>query len=305
MKQKSAREHDKAFFIETSGSATLNFRQACAVESLALHNPNLTVNVLFVGGQINASLVTLKKLKEKYGNIHLMSSSLDDYMAGTPLEYWYHCNGWRDGPFHVSHLSDGLRFLTLHKFGGYYFDLDVISVRPVTDFRNFVAAESDDYLGSGVLHAEFKNPVMELAVKDFAANYRQVEPIFCVLKMLNGFLCRSDVWGHNGPALLLRVLKSWCKAEDLLGMDYVSCHGFNVLHYSSFCPVDYSATEEFFIHRLANETRPIWLTDQVVGVHTWNKLTYKKPVYKNSTQHYTWLARINCPSIFTIAPEIF
>jgi lactosylceramide 4-alpha-galactosyltransferase len=129
-----------------------------------------------MGGRINTSLVTLKKLKEKYDNIHLISFNLDDYMAGSPLEYWYHCNGWRDGPFHVSHLSDGLRFLTLHKYGGYYFDLDVISVRPVTDLRNFVAAESDDYLGCGVLHADFKNPVMEfLAVKDFATNYRQVE----------------------------------------------------------------------------------------------------------------------------------
>jgi lactosylceramide 4-alpha-galactosyltransferase len=111
-----------------------------------------------MGGRINTNLVTLKKLKEKYDNIHLISFNLDDYMAGTPLEYWYHCNSWRDGPFHVSHLSDGLRFLTLHKYGVYFFDLDVISVRPVTDLRDFVAAESDDYLGSGVLHADFKNP---------------------------------------------------------------------------------------------------------------------------------------------------
>jgi lactosylceramide 4-alpha-galactosyltransferase len=38
-----------AFFIETSGSGGLNIRQACAVvESLAFHNPNLTVNVLFM-----------------------------------------------------------------------------------------------------------------------------------------------------------------------------------------------------------------------------------------------------------------
>jgi lactosylceramide 4-alpha-galactosyltransferase len=61
-----------------------------------------------MGGRINTSLVTLKKLKEKYDNIYLISFNLDDYMAGSPLEYWYHCNGWRDGPFHVSHLSEGL-----------------------------------------------------------------------------------------------------------------------------------------------------------------------------------------------------
>jgi lactosylceramide 4-alpha-galactosyltransferase len=92
-------------------------------------------------------------------------------------------------------------------------------------------------------------------------------------------------------------------------MDYVnvSCNGFNVLHYSSFYLVDYSeAAEEFFIHRLANKTgKPISLTDQVVGVHTWNKLTYNKPIYKNSTQYYAWLARTNCPAMFSIAPEVF
>jgi lactosylceramide 4-alpha-galactosyltransferase len=37
-----------AFFIETSGSGGLNIHQACAAESLAFHNPNLTVNVLFM-----------------------------------------------------------------------------------------------------------------------------------------------------------------------------------------------------------------------------------------------------------------
>nr|CAH0103546.1 unnamed protein product [Daphnia galeata] len=59
-----------------------------------------------------------------------------------------------------------------------------------------------------------------------------------------------------------------------------------------------SAAEEFFIHRLANKTgKPISLTDQVVGVHTWNKLTYNKPIYKNSTQYYAWLARTNCPAM--------
>jgi lactosylceramide 4-alpha-galactosyltransferase len=49
-----------------------------------------------MGGHVNTSLVTSKKLKEKYDNIHLISTRLDDYMTGTALEYWYHRNGWRD-----------------------------------------------------------------------------------------------------------------------------------------------------------------------------------------------------------------
>ena len=60
------------FFIETSGSGDLSFRQACAVESLAFHNPNLTVYVLFVNVKINSSVSTLNVLKKEYENIRLI-----------------------------------------------------------------------------------------------------------------------------------------------------------------------------------------------------------------------------------------
>ncbi len=164
-----------AFFLETSGSGALNIRQACTVESLAFHNPTLKVNVLFVGGQINTSSITdARKLAETYDNIHLIDLDLDEYLAGTLLEKWYHCSNWQKGPYHVSHLSDGLRFLTLNKFGGYYFDLDVLIVRPVTHYSNFVAVENKDDMGSAVIHADLGSPVMQLSVQDFAANYRHV-----------------------------------------------------------------------------------------------------------------------------------
>ena len=164
---------DKAFFIETSGSGDLSFRQACAVESLALHNPNLTVYVLFVNVKINNSVNTLNILKEEYENIRLISINLDDYMAGTPLEHWYHCTDWKKGSFHVNNLSNGLRLLTLIKYGGYYFDLDIIFVRPVTYYRNFVAAQDVNDVNNDAIHADLDNPVMDLAIKDFVVNFRQ------------------------------------------------------------------------------------------------------------------------------------
>jgi lactosylceramide 4-alpha-galactosyltransferase len=164
---------EKVFFLETSGSGTLNIRQACAVESLALHNGNLEIYVLFMDAQINTSVVILRNLIKKYKNIRLVSINVNEYVAGTPLEHWYHCTNWRKGPYHVSHLSDGLRFLTLQKYGGYYFDLDVIHVRPVMYYRNFFCAASDNhYLASGVIHASLNNPIMEFAVNDFVINYR-------------------------------------------------------------------------------------------------------------------------------------
>jgi lactosylceramide 4-alpha-galactosyltransferase len=167
-----------AFFIETSGSGGLNIRQACAVESLAFHNTNLTVNVLFMmndGHQKqNKSKVVkyVEKLKEKYENVQFIVADLDEYLAGTLLEKWYHCTDWQKGPYHVVHLSDGLRLLTLHKYGGYYFDLDVILVRPVNFYRNFVSAESGREFGNSVIHADYGHPIMQLAVNDFPSNYK-------------------------------------------------------------------------------------------------------------------------------------
>lgn len=116
---------------------------------------------------------------------------------------------------------------------------------------------------------------------------------------------RADLWIHNGPALLMRVFKNWCKVENLRSMDYVRCRGFSVLPKTSFCPVHYGGVKEFFFNRAESEKKPNWLTEQVIGVHTWNKLSYAEPIYKNSTQHYTWLAQNHCPFIFANAPDVF
>jgi lactosylceramide 4-alpha-galactosyltransferase len=163
---------DKAFFHETSGATFLNFRQACVVESLAYHNPNLTVHLLMTGHQLDLNSLTMKTLRQNYPNVQITSINLGDYMVGTPLESWYFCTEWNRGWFAVAHLSDALRFLTLSKYGGYYFDLDVIQLRPVTSYRNFVVAEDDNKLGSSVIHVDHQHPVIMTAVETFATDYK-------------------------------------------------------------------------------------------------------------------------------------
>lgn len=117
-------------------------------------------------------MTAIQHLQVVYNNIRFISVNMNDFLAGTRLEYWYHCTDWRDGQFHVSHLSDGLRFLTLSKYGGFYFDLDVIQVRPVTYYRNFVAEESTGTtLGSCAIHADYRHPLMEMATLEFTENY--------------------------------------------------------------------------------------------------------------------------------------
>jgi lactosylceramide 4-alpha-galactosyltransferase len=91
-------------------------------------------------------------------------------------------------------------------------------------------------------------------------------------------------------------------------MDYISCRGINILPKSSFQPVYYGNMLEFFVHRLADnqtEKKPTWLTKNVVGIHTFNNLSFREPIFKNSSQYYTQIARDNCPFIFSMAPQIF
>ncbi len=117
------------------------------------------------------------------------------------------------------------------------------------------------------------------------------------------------MWGNNGPALMFRVLKKWCNAEHIESMNNVSCRGFNILPTRSFHPVDFNKRKELFAQPMVTKTevnKPInWLTEEVVGVHVWNRMSQNELVYKNSSQAYTRLARQHCPVIFYIAPEIF
>ncbi|XP_045026652.1 lactosylceramide 4-alpha-galactosyltransferase-like [Daphnia magna] len=281
-------DEEKAFFLETGGNETLNIRQACAVESLALHNPSVTAYVLFGQERVNSNSITLRTLTANYKNIHVIGLNMDNYLAGSPLEHWYKFTDWRNGPYHVAHFSDGLRLLTLSRYGGYYFDLDIIHVRPVTYYRNFIGTEDGGTASNSVIHSDYGYPVMQMAINDFPANYR------------------ADAWTHNGPDLLGRVLTKWCGVGSLPEMNYLKCRGFSILPQTSFYPVHYGNWQEFFKQRYSNDTMtPDWLTTDVIGVHIWNKLSYGEPVFRNSTQYYTQLARIHCPATFSIAPDVF
>ena len=172
---------DNAFFIESSGAGSLDVRQACSVESFARLNPTLTTYVLIVpkgGKQIDIKATTMKNLMENYKNVRIRKLHLDGYFAGTPLEQWYHCSDWNYGKFYTVHLSDILRLLTLFKYGGYYFDLDIIHLKPIEKgLHNFLAHgipsdKSDPYFNNAAIHAEAQHPFLLSALEDFRINYR-------------------------------------------------------------------------------------------------------------------------------------
>lgn len=119
------------FFHETScfgrSEAILNARQACAVESAAMMNPNMTVYLLYLSpSKLSESSRVLYEILKDYSNVKIRRIMINEYVKDTPLERWYASGILKSSYWPTSHMSDILRYLTLWKYGGIYLDLDVV-----------------------------------------------------------------------------------------------------------------------------------------------------------------------------------
>ena len=80
---------------------------------------------------------------------------------------------WKSGrltksKFYLSHCSDMLRFLLVHKYGGIYFDQDVLSLKTIPeelDKANFLVEERKDILASAVFKMDQGHPVMDTVLR--------------------------------------------------------------------------------------------------------------------------------------------
>lgn len=109
------------FFHETSCNSYINgkiviaSREACAVESAALLNPNLDVYLLFTSPGVikfdgSESDRFLKALMS-YQNVKIHHLNYETYTKGTPLEDLYEDGTIEASQYAMSHASDVLRYL--------------------------------------------------------------------------------------------------------------------------------------------------------------------------------------------------
>lgn len=165
------------FFHETScknkdnWTLMINSRQACAIESAAIYNPEYMVYVLFTSpirypntsdsGDKNEKFV--KRLLS-YKNIKIRHVNLKRYTKNTPLEEWYLSGKLQNSHFPVSHASDILRYLSLWRYGGIYLDLDVVVMKEFGPLvPNFAGAESSEDVAAGVIGFDHQNTGHEFA----------------------------------------------------------------------------------------------------------------------------------------------
>ena len=61
--------------------------------------------------------------------LRFYSLDLDFLFKETPLQYFFNSIAWKISRWMPDHLSDLLRFGLIHKFGGFYSDLDNVILR--------------------------------------------------------------------------------------------------------------------------------------------------------------------------------
>ncbi|KAF5306244.1 hypothetical protein FQA39_LY08942 [Lamprigera yunnana] len=178
------------------GKITITARQACAVESAALMNPDYDVYLLFTSPGLikleNTESDRILKALLSYNNVHIQHLDYETYTKGTPVENLYKDGKVEASIYARSHASDVLRYLTLWKYGGIYLDLDVIVIKPLHELPpNYAGSESERNVAAGVLNFSpegIGHKYAAMCLEDLQKNFRGKD------------------WGYNGPGVITRTV---------------------------------------------------------------------------------------------------
>ena len=135
--------NEQIFFVETKNKKSLNGRFSCGIESAILRS-NLKVKVLFRASYVNLSeSESFCNLVLSYypDRVEFFTIDIEELMRHTPQEGIL--PRWRACPphLHYNFLSDLLRHPLLYKYGGFYSDLDVLTLKSLKGLRNLYGIE--------------------------------------------------------------------------------------------------------------------------------------------------------------------
>lgn len=228
------------FFIETTnpegGRLELNPREACSVESAAAFHPDRDIYVIFTGPTtIVTSTQRANKMSDvltkNYKNVYFRSVSLEGISKGTVLEEFVREKKYETSKHLSSHISDILRYLILWKYGGLFFDLDIVVMKNFDKIKkNYVCRSSNNFLMSGTMH------FAGTGIGHIAAEK-------CLEYLRDNF--DGDRWAANGPEVVTAVMKEICNTNMTSEMSTKRCQGIQVFLAALFLPI----TDNFMYFR--------------------------------------------------------
>jgi len=265
------------FFITwISQVESFGYREQLSMESVFKWNPSCCVLLLSGTMDSGAGEEILRPFRSRGFRVMAAAPDLHYLFKKTPAEEWLRKIGTGDiepgkVPF-AQNLSNILRLAILYKYGGVYIDADMILLRSFSSLKNAIGAQSADpqtgqwnQLNNAVLAFDKQHPLLLKLMKEFALTFD------------------GNIWGHNGPYLLTRVVTS---------LDNQSCHDFKIMPPIAFYPVDWKHISSYFIspsdkgHVKWRSAKIIQLEKEAHAIHLWNKESRGLNVEEGSIMHH-------------------
>ncbi|XP_034099363.2 lactosylceramide 4-alpha-galactosyltransferase-like [Drosophila albomicans] len=257
----------------------LTARQACAIESAALHNPHFQVFVLFESPThmpVGETFPLLDAIRS-YRNVHFRQLNIWSFAEGTPIEDWAKKAELLHSSFQSEYASDLLRFLTLYHFGGIYLSMDSIVLRSLENLTlNYVGAHDNQSLGNAVFSLKPRGSGHEFAklfLREFQKSYHAKS---------------------NEQTLINRTMQKICGTLSIKEMqkDAHRCHGFKVFKPNTF----FAVSDESNVFEEAKYSYII---------HQWSADSNKCQLKADFRNTFAQFAKKYCPRVYKVNREYF
>ena len=194
---------NQMFFLETSGRSKLSPRQACSVESAAKFS-NLHTQVILLSDMLDLTDNSTCYLHQTVSNVSFYKIDFHTIYENTPLKGLIKSKKFAKSKFKVTHQSDALRLALVFKYGGFYSDMDAVTIQDLSIFKNIIGATRINakfgtlaHLANGEFQFEEKHPLlwetMKMFTKVFTGNTRvEVGPML-ITKTVNNYFHIKDI----------------------------------------------------------------------------------------------------------------
>lgn len=109
-----------------------------------------------------------------------------------------------------------------------------------------------------------------------------------VVKNFNG-----RIWDINGPLLITKSLKKFCKTENILGIE--KCKEFDILSMNKCYPITWQKWHTLFYEYYADEA--MQTVKDSYFVHLWNAKSKGAKLKTTSRASFNQLAAKHCPRV--------
>ncbi|KAI9563395.1 hypothetical protein GHT06_010858 [Daphnia sinensis] len=290
----------RIMFIETSGEKCLRPRQACAIESAARTNPDMTVYVYMAkerppgrpemdrGEGLERRCETMQIL-ESFTNVYFIRDSLPKHLVDTPLESLYFNGNMKNSQYALQHISDAVRVALLYKHGGIYLDLDVVVLRSLRCLRNtaghtFILGESS--IENGFMAFDRGHKLLKFFMRWMQRSYKPNE---------------RSVIGPNG---LSRAFQMLCNHPSTVISDSAfdfKCHdnvNLRLHNKTAFHPITYFEQNRFYAENF--DENELDTFNQSYSVHVYGS---GHGAHVPETSLYAFMANQFCPSTYDLHLE--